>query len=66
MYADMDLDQRNIIIKTADLEDAIILDENYRILICNVPNNDEKDKIKALRVSVQKRIQELKGSNDYT
>lgn len=66
MYADMDLDQRNIIIKTADLEDAIILDENYRILICNVSNNDEKDKIKALRVSVQKRIQELKGSNDYT
>lgn len=62
MYTQQDLDQRFVIIKNAGLEDATILDENYKQMICAVPNNDEKDQIKKLIVTVQARIKELKDN----
>ncbi len=60
MYADtVDLKQKLYIIKNSDLADAMILDENYKQLIHETPDEIEQKKLVALRTFAQCRIQEL-------
>lgn len=60
MYDDtVDLKEKLYIIKHSDLEDAIILDQNYRQLIHDTPNETEQKKLIALRTFAQCRIKEL-------
>lgn len=62
MYDIPQLKQRLIIIKSAGLDDAQILDENYTQLISNTPNPDEQTQFSVLRSLVQRRIKELLGT----
>ena len=64
MYDDLELKQRLIIIKHSTLDDAIILDENYKQLIRNTPNPEEQKQFVILRSTVQRRIKELKGDSN--
>ena len=59
MYGVQELRQRLIIIKHSDLDDAIILDENYLQLIKETPNPDEKEQFIVLRSIVHRRINAL-------
>ena len=59
MYTDSDLSERFVIIKNATLKDATILDENYRHLISQTYNNDERQQYQILRTQVRHRIAEL-------
>ena len=63
MYDDTELKQRLIIIKHSELDDATILDENYKQLIKITPNPQEKEQFEELLITVQKRIEELTGDN---
>lgn len=59
MYNKLDLQQRLIIIKSAGLEDATILDKNYRSLIRQAASIDEQEQLNILHINTQKRIEEL-------
>lgn len=59
MYTVSDLDERFVIIKQATLKDATILDENYRHLISQTYNDDERQQYQVLRTQVRHRIAEL-------
>lgn len=59
MYDQLDLDQRFVIIRSAGLDDAEILDENYTILIKNSSNFEEEQQLRQLRSTVKARIKEL-------
>jgi len=60
MYEDtIDLKQKLYIIKHSDLADAMILDENYKQLIRETPDETEQKKLVALRTFAQCRIREL-------
>ena len=61
MYDIPQLKQRLIIIKSAGLDDATILDENYTHLISETPNPEEQSQFSVLRSLVQRRIKELVG-----
>jgi len=63
MYGVQELKQRLIIIKTSNLDDATILDENYLQLIKETPNPDEKEQFEALRSIVRRRIKHLQEAN---
>jgi len=63
MYGVQELQQRLIIIKNSEMDDATILDENYRQLIKDSVNPDEKEQFVALRSIVQHRIKQLEGSD---
>lgn len=60
MYTDQEIKQRLIIIKNSDLDDAKILDENYKQIIKNIPNPEERIQISHLIENVRLRIKELK------
>jgi len=60
MYDEMELKQRFKIISHSGLDDAVILDENYRKLIKDTPNPDEQKQFVILYTNVQRRIQKLK------
>ena len=62
MYTETDLKERFIIIKNANLTDATILDENYRQLIAQAYNPDERQQFVILRSTVQGRIKQLRQS----
>jgi hypothetical protein len=51
--------QRLIIIKHLSLDDAVILDENYKQLMKDTPNPDERDQLIVLRTRIQRRINDL-------
>lgn len=59
MYDDIDLEQRLIIIRNSGLDDATILDENYKQLIVNTPDPIVQSQFVILRSTVQRRIKEL-------
>ena len=61
MYDDLEIKQRLIIIKHSNLDDVVILDENYKKLIKNTPNPETKDQLIILQSTVQQRIDELKA-----
>ena len=60
MYNEVQLKERFIIIKNANLADATILDQNYRQFIRDTPNPDEQRQLVILVTNVQRRIQRLK------
>ena len=60
MYDEMELKERFNIIKSSTLDDATILNENYRKLIKDTPNPDEQRQLVILVTNVQRRIQKLK------
>ncbi len=60
MYNEIQLKERFVIIKNANLDDATILSENYRQLIKDTPNPDEQKQLVILVTNVQRRIQRLK------
>lgn len=64
MYDIPELKERLIIIKTSDLDDAVILDENYRQLIKDEPNPDEREQFIVLRSIVLRRISKLLGNSN--
>ena len=59
MYDDIDLEQRLIIIRNSGLDDATILDENYKQLIVNTPDPIVQSQFVILRSTVQRRMKEL-------
>lgn len=59
MYDVQELRQRLIIIKSSNMDDATILDENYLQLIKDTPNHEEKEQFSTLRSIVQHRIKQL-------
>lgn len=64
MYDELELKQRLVIIKHSSLDDATILDENYKQLIKSTPNPEEQQQFVILQSKVQSRIEELKGDSD--
>jgi hypothetical protein len=64
MYDDIDLEQRLIIIRNSGLDDATILDENYKQLIVNTPDPIVQSQFVILRSTVQRRIEELTLSRE--
>jgi hypothetical protein len=56
--------QRLIIIKHLSLDDAVILDENYKQLMKDTPNPDERDQLIVLRTRIQRRINDLLKVNN--
>lgn len=60
MNIDIDFNDRITIIKNANLNDASILDENYRFLIKEADSYEERQKYVILQTSVRNRINELK------
>lgn len=65
MYGVKELKQRLIIIKTSNLDDATILDENYTQLIKETPDPDEQKQFVVLRSIVQRRIKHLQEENGH-
>lgn len=63
MYDVTEFNQRLIIIRHSDLDDATILDQNYLQLIKESPNPDEKGQFKILRSNVRRRIRHLTDDN---
>jgi hypothetical protein len=61
MYNVSELKDRLIIIKSSELDDATILDENYRQLIKNTAYTAEQEQYKMLHSLVQRRIEMLLG-----
>ncbi len=59
MYGDTELKERFFIIKNSSLDDATILDENYKQLISETPDPAEQEQFIILRSNVQHRIYEL-------
>lgn len=59
MYTETDLNERLVIIKNASLSDAEILDENYRIMIGQSYNYEERIQFVTLRNIVLVRIDQL-------
>jgi hypothetical protein len=59
MYDIPELKERLVIIKTSSLDDATILDENYRHLIKEESNPDEREQFIVLRSIVLRRINKL-------
>ena len=59
MCETIDFDTKVQIIKTADLEDAEILTENYTQLILDAVDSDVKDTYIILRTTARQRIKEL-------
>jgi len=64
MYDNLQLKERFVIIKNANLDDAQILDENYKQLIKETPNPDVQEQLKLLRTNVQRRIYQLKQNSN--
>ena len=65
MYEEtVDLKSKLYIIKHSDLADALILDENYRQLIRETPDETEQKRLVALRTFAQCRIKELTENNN--
>lgn len=63
IHNSVDLDQRLVIIQHSGIDDAKILDENYKLLIWQAGDNDEKQQLEVLRSRVQIRIKELTAAN---
>ena len=63
MYDVKELEQRLIIIKTSDLDDVTILDENYRELMKKASSLEEKEQFSTLRDLVLRRIDILRSEN---
>lgn len=59
MFTEIDINDRLVIIKSANLKDAKILDENYRLLIGNSYNHDERQQFLQLSTTVRSRIAQL-------
>ncbi len=64
MYDIPELKDRLIIIKTSNLDDATILDENYKQLIKEESNPDEREQFIVLRSIVRRRIDKLLGQDE--
>jgi len=64
MYDTAELKQRLVIIKNSDLLDATILDENYMHLVRETPNPEEQQQFLILHTLAQRRIKQLKDSDD--
>ncbi len=63
MYNDTELNQRLVIIKHSNLDDIIILDENYKQFIKNTPDPEEKKQYGILHSIIQNRIKQLRGNS---
>lgn len=63
MYDKIEIDQRLVIIKHSGLDDATILDENYKHLMWEAASPEEKQQFEILRSNVQRRIKELTGTH---
>lgn len=61
MSENLNLDDKLIIIKTAGMEDAEILDDNYKHMFRDATNPDERLEIVILRSKVLDRMKELAG-----
>ena len=59
MHNNIELAQKIFIIKTSDLDDIIILDNNYKQLIRETPDSVEKEQYKILQHNSQHRIEVL-------
>lgn len=62
MYDIQGLKERIIIIKNSDIDDATILNENYKHLIKNTVNPDEQKQFVILHMATKKRINRLKDT----
>lgn len=62
MSENLNLDDKLIIIRNAGMEDVEILDDNYRHMLRDVTDPDERLKIVILRSKVLDRIKELSGN----
>ena len=56
MFTKEDIQERYRIIKTADREDVMILDENYTRMIKDTVNEDEREQLKKLKLMIRTRI----------
>jgi hypothetical protein len=63
MYDNIELNQRLVIIKHSNLDDATILDENYMQLIRDTPNPEEQQQFLILHTNAQRRIKQLTATN---
>ncbi len=59
MFDQTELKTRLIIIKQSDVDDAIILDENYRHLMREATTPEDQRQFDILRKIVKRRIQHL-------
>lgn len=64
MYDVPELKQRFIIIRHSNIDDATTLDENYRQLIKESSNSDEREQFIILHSVTQRRINKLLDSNE--
>jgi hypothetical protein len=62
MFNQSELKQRLIIIKHSDLDDATILDENYKHLMRAATSPEDEQQFDILRHIVKRRIQHLTGT----
>jgi hypothetical protein len=56
----LDLKEKKFIIKCAEFDDVVIMDENYMHLIKTISNHDEEEKLMTLRFFVKQRIKQLR------
>ena len=65
MYtATIDIDDKIVIIRNANISDATILNSNYKKLIQDTTDPDEQKEFYFLRENVQLRIKELTDYNE--
>jgi len=57
MFTSKDIQERYHIIKTADQEDVLILDENYTRMIKDTADEEEREQLKKLKLMIRTRIQ---------
>jgi hypothetical protein len=62
MQDQLDLNERLVIIKHSDIDDILILDENYRYLMRNSESMEEQEKFEILHNIAQDRIRKLKNN----
>jgi hypothetical protein len=62
MYNEVELNQRMIIIKHSELEDATILEQNYRNMMRGTDDPIEQTQYITLRTNLQERIKQLEES----
>jgi hypothetical protein len=55
----LELEERLIIIKSSDLEDVTILDENYINLLADSDNEEDQLQLTILHINAAQRIKDL-------
>jgi len=64
MYDNAELNERLVIIKHSNLDDAVILDENYKHLMRETPNPEEQQQLLVLHRIVERRVKELSQTHN--